>query len=113
MAEDDAFFSKVFKAKLLKEGYDVIVAPNGEELLKEARKRKPDLIILDLIMPIMDGFAALTELKKDPVLKDIKVIISSTLEQKEDIDKTKSLGAAGYINKSDITNVFEKIKKYI
>ncbi len=113
MAEDDTFFSKVFKSKLTEEGFDVLVAPNGAELLKEARKRKPDLIILDLIMPKMDGFTALGELKKDPDLKDIKVVISSTLEQQEDIDKTQKLGAAGYINKSDITEVLKKIKEYM
>jgi CheY-like chemotaxis protein len=113
LAEDDKFFAKVFSLKLEKSGHEVKVAQNGQELIKFAKERKPDLILLDLIMPVMDGFEALSELKKDPELKNIKVIVMSNLEQKEDITKTKDLGAAGYVSKVDTDSFASKVEGFL
>ena len=115
VAEDDAFYSNIYKFKLNKEGLNVLTAVNGQEVLDQARKQTPDLILLDLIMPIKDGFETLKELKADPSLKDIKVIVISNLGQDSDIAKTKELGAADYLIKANmsIQEMMDKIKNYL
>lgn len=115
IAEDDKFYANIYKVKLSKEGYDVLVVPNGEELLQAARLKKPNLILLDLIMPVKDGFQTLQELKNDKDLKNINVIVMSNLSQPEDVDKAKQLGAIDYYVKSDISvqEMLAKIKRYL
>ena len=115
VAEDDKFYSNIFKIKLAKEGYEVVVVNNGEELLKAAREKKPDLIVLDLIMPIKDGFEVLGELKVDDSLKDVKVIVISNLGQETDIEKAKDLGATDHLTKANISleEAMEKVKQHL
>lgn len=115
IAEDDKFYANIYKVKLSKEGYDVLVVPNGEELLQAARSHKPDLILLDLIMPVKDGFQTLQELKNDKDLQDINVIVMSNLSQSEDIDKAKQLGAVNYYVKTDISvqEMLDKVTEYL
>jgi len=115
VAEDDKFYGNIYKVKLTKEGYDVIVADNGEVAMEEVKKNKPDLILLDLIMPIKDGLETLKELKNDPKLKAIKVIVISNLGQEEDIVKAKSLGADDYFIKSNISiqEMVDKVKYFL
>ncbi len=116
LIEDDKFLRKVYSVKLEKEGYDLLIAKNGEEALTLLFHNKPDLILLDLILPKITGFDLLTTLKtSDDYKKDIKVIILSNLGQKSDIDKAKSLGAIDYIVKSNtsMVDVVATIKKYI
>src|SRR3989344_2107708 len=102
VVDDDEFFRKVYASKLKAEGFEVSTASNGEEALKSVSEEKPDLILLDLIMPQKDGFEVLEDMGKDPDLKKIPVVIFSTLEQKEDVDRAMELGAADYINKSEV-----------
>ena len=115
VAEDDSFYSNIYKFKLNKEGFDVQTANNGDEALKLAKEHKPDLILLDLIMPIKDGFETLKELKLDPALKDVKVIVISNLGQDEDITRTKELGAQDYLVKANmsIQEMMDKVKSYL
>lgn len=115
VAEDDKFYGNVYKTKLTKEGYDVAVAGDGVSALKLARERKPNLILLDLVMPIKDGFETLKELKADSALKDIKVIVLSNLGQDEDIKKAKSLGAVDYVVKANVSiqQMMDMIKKHL
>lgn len=115
VAEDDKFYANIYKMKFSKEGFDVEVAGNGEEALKIARQRKPDLILLDLIMPIKDGFETLKELKSDANLKAIKVVVSSNLGQEEDMKKAKELGALDYLTKvgMSIQEMTDKVKGYL
>jgi len=115
VAEDDKYYGKIYKAKLNKEGLDVTVAINGKLALEEAAKRKPDLMLLDLVMPVMDGFETLKTLKADPNLKTVKVVVLSNLGQDEDIQKAKDLGAADYIVKSNvsISELVAKIKTLV
>jgi len=103
VAEDDRFIASAYKMKLVKEQFDVELAFDGEEAITKARSFSPDIILLDLIMPKKDGFETLKELKSDPKLKDIPVIVSSNLGQKEDKDKALALGALDYFVKSDIS----------
>jgi DNA-binding response OmpR family regulator len=103
VAEDDAFYGNVFKTKLSKEGYDVIITENGKKALEVARDKTPDLILLDLVMPEMDGFETLQTLKSDDKLKGVPVIVLSNLGQDSDIDKAKQLGAKDYFVKSNVS----------
>lgn len=115
VVEDDVFYSNIYKLKLTKEGYDVIIAEDGQEALKFARVKKPNIILLDLIMPTKDGFQTLRELKADTNLKDIKVVILSNLGQEEDIKEAKTLGAIDYLIKTNysIQQILEKIGQYL
>lgn len=113
--EDEQLYSKVLKNKLQNEGFNVITASDGEEGMTAARAHIPDIILMDLIMPIKDGFQTLQELKGDEKLKDIKVIISSNLGQEEDVKKVMALGAVDYLVKADsqFTDVIKKIKSHL
>jgi two-component system, OmpR family, alkaline phosphatase synthesis response regulator PhoP len=101
VAEDDKFLQSAYKVKLTKEGFEIKTAADGNEVLEVLKTFTPDLILLDIVMPNKDGFAALSEIKKDPKLKDIPVLITSSLSQKEDVQKGKDLGAVEYVVKSD------------
>lgn len=115
VAEDDSFYSNIYKFKLNREGFNVFTANNGLEALKIAKEHKPDLILLDLIMPIKDGFETLKDLKLDPNLKNIKVVVISNLGQDEDIARTKALGAQDYLVKANmsIQEMMDKVKSYL
>lgn len=103
IAEDDAFLANAYRVKLTKAGFDVRMAMNGKEALQTLEEFSPDIILLDLVMPVLDGFSTLAEIKKNDKWKKIPVIISSNLGQKEDIEKGKNLGATDYIVKSNIS----------
>jgi two-component system phosphate regulon response regulator PhoB/two-component system alkaline phosphatase synthesis response regulator PhoP len=113
VAEDDRFLANAYRVKLTKAGFNVTIASDGAETVELLRKSIPDVLILDLVMPKKDGFTVLAEVKKDPVLSKVPVIVASNLGQKEDIDKAKSLGANDYIVKTDMSlnDIIEKIKK--
>lgn len=115
VAEDDKFYANIYKTKLAKEGYEVVVVGDGEQAIKLARQKKPDLILLDLVMPVKDGFETLKELKADANLKSVKVIVLSNLGQEEDIKKAKELGAVDYIVKANVSigQMMSKIKSFI
>jgi len=100
LIEDDKFFHNFYARKLQEIGYTVEVASDGREGILKMRANKPDLILLDLIMPVMDGFEVLTEKGKDATLKGIPVLVFSTLGQEADIKRAKELGATDYANKS-------------
>ena len=101
--------------KLLQEGYEIVAAVDGEEGIKKTKEKKPDLILLDLILPGIDGFGVLSKIKEDPALSQIPVIILSNLGQKEDIEKGLQLGAVDYLIKAHFTpgEIIEKIKKFL
>lgn len=113
--EDDPTLQKTLCMALEKGGYGVKPALDGELGLKAAKDEKPDLILLDLILPKYDGFEVLTQLKKDESTKDIPVIVLTNLETTEDIQKALNLGATTYLVKAnyDLKDVLEKIKDSI
>ena len=115
IAEDDRFLATAYKIKLTKAGYEVRIAVDGVEALKALAEYVPDLIILDLIMPVKDGFAVLEELKKNDAWKKIPVIVASNLGQKEDMEKATNIGASDFVVKSDLSleNLITKIKKIL
>ena len=109
--DDRYFFSEAIKK--IDPGARCVSATNGEEALTQLRngiQRLPDLIFLDLNMPRMDGRLCLAELKKDPALKAIPVIILSTSSSKNDIEETAKMGAAYFITKpTDISKLHEEL----
>ncbi|MBI2031915.1 MAG: response regulator [Candidatus Levybacteria bacterium] len=115
IAEDDKFLSTAFQVKLTKLGHDVKIAGDGNQVLEILKTFTPDIILLDLIMPVKDGFGVLEDLKASKTLETIPVIIASNLGEKEEIDKGLALGAKDYIIKSNLSfdELDKKIKGYI
>jgi DNA-binding response OmpR family regulator len=115
IVDDDAFLSGIYATKLELEGFEVLSARDGEEGVKTAAAEKPDLILLDVLMPKLDGFEALKRLKAEPATKDIPVIMLTNLGQKEDIEKGMQDGAVDYLIKAHFVpaEAVEKIKKVL
>jgi len=109
--EDDKFLLKAYSIKLEKEKFSVILATDGASGLRLAKKEKPSLVILDLMLPKMNGFEFLKKIKNDDALKNIPVIVISVLGQKTDQKKAIKLGAEKYLIKTDHT--LEEIMKNI
>ena len=112
LVEDDAFLANIYKTKFEMEGFNVYVAGNGELGLKEAKKKIPDVILLDILLPKMDGLTVLEHLKEDSELKDIPVVLLTNLGQKDDVQKGLSLGAADYLIKAHFkpSETVDKVK---
>jgi DNA-binding response OmpR family regulator len=100
VADDDRMFRKVAETTLRRQGYDVATASDGEEALQLIRSERPDMIILDLIMPKLQGFDVLTILKQDALTSAIPVIVLSSLTQEQDKQEALDLGAVAYFNKT-------------
>ena len=102
LAEDDRILRKAGEVSLKKKGFDVIAAVDGEDALAKAREHKPDLILLDVMMPKMHGFDVLRALKGDASVRHIPVIMLTNLEQAADIARATDGGAVGYLVKSNM-----------
>lgn len=115
IVEDDDHISKVYEIKLARENLDVKVFRDGQAGLNGIIAEKPDLVLLDLMVPIHDGFWVLEEVKKHPELSGIPIIVLSNLGQKGDRDRALGLGAADYLIKVDfsIQQVIDKVKQYL
>lgn len=115
IVDDTEFYQKAYKNKLLSAGYITSVANNGVEALKALTTDKPDLILLDLMMPIMDGFKVLQTVKANPNLQNIPVIVFSAKGASEEISKALQAGASDFLVKATTTpnKVVEKIKEVL
>jgi len=115
LVEDDEFLANMYRAKLEIENYEVVMALNGEAGLHMAEEKNPDLILLDIVMPKMNGFEVLNHLKSDKDLKKIPVILLTNLGQKEDVEKGLKLGADEYLIKAHFlpSEVISKINKML
>jgi len=115
LVEDDKTLTEMYSLKFEKEGFNLSKADNGLSGLELAKKELPDIILLDIMMPKMDGYAVLTELKKDSKTKNIPVLMLSNLGQKSDVEKGKKLGAKDYVVKASMTpaQVVDKVKEYL
>lgn len=115
IVDDDMFLSGIYATKLELEGFGVVTARDGEEGVKAALKELPDLILLDVLMPKLDGFEALRQLKQQESTKNIPVIMLTNLGQKEDIEKGLQDGAVDYLIKAHFVpaEAVDKIKKVL
>ncbi|MFH1461152.1 MAG: response regulator [Patescibacteria group bacterium] len=101
--EDDPFLSEMYAAKFTQSGFEVEVAIDGKEGLIKIKDSQPDLILLDIVLPKMDGFEVLKKLKEDEKLKNIPVVLLTNLGQKNEVEKGLALGADEYIIKAHFT----------
>lgn len=115
LVEDEPTLQKTLSTALTQEGYEVKNALDGEIGLSMARELRPNLILLDLILPKMDGFEVLDALKKDDITKDVPVIVLTNLESTQDIERALSLGATTYLVKAnyDLKDVIQRVKETI
>ena len=112
LVEDDVFLAGIYQKKFEMEGYKISVAENGEKGLSDAKKKKPDIILLDILLPKLDGFAVLEKLKSDGTTKSIPVILLTNLGQKDDVEKGLEAGAVDYLIKAHFkpSEVVEKVQ---
>ena len=111
--EDEAFLRELVSQKLKKEGFETLQAINGEDGVKIAKEKKPELILLDLFLPgSTDGWKVIEELKKDPLSAKISIIVLSNYGQKEYIEKALNLGADDFLIKAHFapSEIVKKVK---
>ena len=112
LIEDDKFLRDLISQKLKSEGYEVVEAAEGREGLEKIKKEKPNLVLLDLVLPGIDGFEVLKKIKEDPSTSSLPVIILSNLGQKDSVEKGLKMGAVDYLIKAHFTptEIIEKVK---
>jgi len=115
MVEDDAFLAKIYAKTFEDQGFEVHLASNGEDGLKLAARDKTDIVLLDILLPGIDGFEVLAKLKADEATKNIPVLILSNLGQREDVERALAAGAAGYLIKAHAMpqKVVNKVKEVL
>ncbi|MGB2762262.1 MAG: response regulator [Minisyncoccales bacterium] len=111
--EDEAALQKTFGKILEEEGFEIISALDGDIGLKLAKLKKPDLILLDLILPKRNGFEVLKSIKEDKEIKDIPIIVLTNLETMDNVDRAIKLGATTYLVKANysLKEVITKVKQ--
>ena len=114
IAEDEHSLAKMLKNKFKRHGFKVVCTFNGKEAFKKIKSEKPDLVLLDIVMPEQNGFLVLEEMKKFKSLNRTIVIVLSNLGQEKDIEKAKALGADDYIIKSNLSmqEIVEKVNEF-
>ena len=113
--EDDRFITKMYQTKLSLDGYTVETAENGAQGVEKIKSFSPDLVLLDIIMPEMDGFGVLEAIRDDDTINSTPVVVMSNLAQEDHLKRAKALGAKDYIVKSQLTpmDVVKKIKEVL
>lgn len=115
LADDEQFIRAAYKDGLERAGYTVVTAENGEEAVAAVEKSNPDLLLLDLIMPKLNGFDTLKKIKADEKHKDLKVVILTNLSQDTDKEEVTSQGALDFVVKSDYSmqEIVDKVAGYL
>ncbi len=115
LVEDDPFLIDIYSVKFKNAGFAVETVEDGETTLNKIREKKPDLVVLDLVLPHVDGWEILRQIKEDPDLDQMPIIIFSNLGQRSDIEKGRAMGATKYLIKSQYTpgEVLEEVKKIL
>lgn len=115
IVEDDPFLLKMYTKKLQVEGYEVETAKDGEEGLLKLKSFMPDLALMDVMLPKLNGLEVIIKAKADPQTKDIPILVLSNLSATTDTEAAVKEGAVGYMIKSDYTpsQVIEKVKEYL
>jgi len=115
IVEDEEIMINLLQRKLGREGFEILIARDGEEGLKAMREKPPDLVLLDIIMPKMGGFEVMEEMQKDKELKKIPIIVISNSGQPVELDRAQRLGAKDWLIKTefDPQEVVDKVIKQI
>lgn len=115
LIEDEEIMIDLLEKKLTAERYEVSIARDGEDGMKKMRAEKPDLILLDIIMPKMGGFEVMEEMNRDSELKNIPIIVISNSGQPVELDRAQRLGAKDWLIKTefDPQEVVDKVKKQL
>jgi DNA-binding response OmpR family regulator len=115
IVEDDDFFRELIAKRLASEGFNISEAVDGEQGLEKIKETKPDLIVLDILLPGIDGFEVLSKIKEDPIVVSVPVVILSNLGQKEEVEKGMRLGATDYLIKAQVTSdeIVNKVKSVL
>ena len=113
--EDEELIIDLLKKKLIQEGYEVFTAYNGEQGMEKLKSVKPDIVLLDIVMPKKSGYEVMEEMSKDPELNKIPIIVISNSGQPVELDKAKNLGAKDWLVKTefDPKEVVEKVRRLI
>lgn len=113
--DDDQIISEMYRVKFGQSGFDADVLNTGKKALEKIKEYEPDVVLLDIVMYPVDGFAVLEEVNSGQLKKKPKVVVLSNVGQKEEIEKGKALGAADYIVKSNMTpsEVVSRVKEVI
>ena len=111
LAEDDRFLRREAEARLRQHGFEVLTAIDGEEALRVARAQRPDLVLLDVVMPKLQGFDVLKALKQDAATAGIPIIVLSNLGQDRDVEQATALGAVAFLVKAHLSlqDLVEKV----
>jgi CheY-like chemotaxis protein len=115
LIEDEEIILVLLKKKLENEGYEVIVARNGDQGLELMRKKNPDLVLLDIVMPKMGGMEVMEAMQKDAQLSTIPVIIISNSGKESELERARELGAKDWLIKAefDPQEVIDKVRKQL
>lgn len=115
LVEDEEIMIDLLQRKLKEEGYEVLLAGDGEEGLKKMRQERIDLVLLDIVMPKLGGFEVMEEMNKEPELRKIPVVIISNSGQPVELDRAKELGVKDWLIKTDFDpkEVIDKVVKQI
>ncbi len=115
LVEDEPILSNLLRQRLEKDGFRVVIARDGSEAVKILKQEKPDLVLLDIILPKMSGFEVMEAMKSDPTLQAAPVVVVSNLGQDSDVERGQSLGAIGYFVKAQLSmeDLVAKIKEFL
>ena len=115
IVEDDAIMQKIYHKKFELEAFEVETAGDGEEALKKVKSFMPDFVLMDVMLPKLNGIEALQRIKADPETARIPILVLSNLSTTDDAQTAKEKGAIGYIVKSDVTpsQVVAKVKQIL
>ena len=115
LVEDDPFLADIYTTKIKKAEFEIDVMGDGDGVLPKIRETKPDLLLLDIVLPHLDGWEIIKQIKEADDIKDLKIIILSNLGQKNEVEKGLKLGAVKYFIKAHYTptEIVEEIKKIL
>lgn len=115
IVEDDLFLAEIYQKKFEMEGFKVSMANDGEKAVTDIKKKMPDLVLLDILLPKLDGFSVLEAIKSDNASKDIPVILLTNLGQQDDVQRGLEKGAADYLIKTHFkpSEVVDKVRKLL
>ncbi len=115
IVEDDSFLIDIYTTKFKDMGFDIDVAQDGNQALRKIKEKNIGLVLLDIVLPQVDGWEILKEIRRQDDLKDLKVVILSNLGQKSEVDKAFALGATKYLIKAHYTpsEIVEEVRKVL